>query len=275
MSRSPHAFQSGRWGSRIGDTELTDMMLGALRDPFNNVAMGVTAENIARRVGISRKEQDEAALESHRRAVRAQDQRVFDEQIVPISLQARKGTVEFARDEHPRADISLDQLSALRPAFEKGGTVTAGNASSINDGAAALVLASGAFAKTNGLTPMGRVLGYAHSGVDPLYMGLGPVPAVQALLDRRKMRIGDVDVVESNEAFAAQAIAVARALKFDAERTNPHGSGLSLGHPIGATGAILMVKALYELKRRDKNIALVTMCIGGGQGIAALIERMD
>jgi acetyl-CoA C-acetyltransferase len=275
MSRSPHAMSTGRWGARMGDVTLTDMMLGALRDPFNNVAMGVTAENVARRVGISRVEQDELAVESHRRAIRAQEQGAFNDQLVPVQLQRRQGAVEFARDEHARSDISIEQLASLRPAFQKDGTVTAGNASSINDGAAAVVLASAGFAKAHGLKPLGRLVGYAHAGVDPLYMGLGPIPAVQTLLERRKLCVADVDVVESNEAFAAQAIAVARALKLDPEKTNIDGSGISLGHPIGATGAILLVKALYALHRRSKRLALVTMCIGGGQGIAALIERTD
>ncbi len=275
MSRSPHLLSPLRWGARMGDATATDMMTGALRDPFHHIAMGVTAENVAKRVGIARQEQDALALESHRRAVRAQELGLFDSQIVPVQVKGRKGTTTVARDEHPRADLTLERLASLRPAFDAEGTVTAGSASAINDGAAAVVMASASYAARHGHKPLGKLVGYAHSGVDPLYMGLGPVPAVQRLLEKLKLRIGDIDLVEANEAFAAQAIAVARALKFDPEKTNPNGSGISLGHPIGATGAILVVKMLHELQRTGKRLGLVTMCIGGGQGIAALIERSE
>jgi acetyl-CoA C-acetyltransferase len=251
------------------------MMVGALTDPFDTVHMGITAENIAAQWKISREQQDEFAVESHRRAISAIEKGYFKDQILPIELKTRKGTSLFDKDEHPRADVTLEGLAKLRAAFKKeGGSVTAGNASGINDGAAAVVLMEKEAALKAGLKPMARLVSYGLAGVDPKIMGIGPVPAVQNALKRAGLKVEDMDVIESNEAFAVQALAVSCDLKFDPKKTNPNGGAVGLGHPIGATGALLTVKALYELQRTGGRYALVTMCIGGGQGIAAVFERM-
>ena len=270
MSRSPYILPAARFGQKMGDTRALDMMTGALTCPFGTGHMGVTAENVAAQHGISRAAQDAFALESQKRAARAIAEGVFASQITPISVETRKGPVEFAVDEHPKA-TSLEALSGLRPVFQKDGTVTAGNASGINDGAAAMVLSRGVPA---GARARARITGYAHAGVDPRVMGIGPVPAVEALCAKLGCKPGDFDVVESNEAFAAQAIAVNRELGLDPARVNPHGGAIALGHPVGATGAMLVVKALHELERTGTRSALITMCIGGGQGIALAIERV-
>jgi len=273
MSRSPHAMQVGRWGQKMGDTRAMDMMLGALNCPFGTGHMGVTAENVAAEHQITRDQQDAFALESQSRAARAISEGRFADQIVPVVVKSRKGETSFEVDEHPKA-TSAEALAGLRPAFQKDGTVTAGNASGINDGAAAIVMARGEAASKAGLSPRARVLGYAHAGVDPKVMGIGPVPAVKALLARTGLSIADFDVIESNEAFAAQALAVNKGLGLDPARVNPNGGAIALGHPVGATGAILTVKALAELERSGGKRALVTMCIGGGQGIALALERL-
>jgi acetyl-CoA C-acetyltransferase len=275
MSRAPYASLDCRWGVRMGDTKLIDMMMGALHDPFQNIHMGITAENIAAKWGITRQDQDKLAVESHNRAERATKAGYFKEQILPIILKSRKGEVSFDLDEHFRSNCSLEDLAKLRPAFIKeNGTVTAGNASGINDAAAALVLMERGVAQQRGLQPMARLVAYAYAGVDPQYMGIGPVPATQKALLKAGLTVKDLDVIEANEAFAAQACAVTRDLELDPAKVNPNGSGISLGHPIGATGALITVKALYELQRIQGRYALVTMCIGGGQGIAAIFERM-
>ncbi len=274
MSRGGYLSQTQRFGSRMGDSTMSDMMVGALTDPFGRMHMGVTAENVAAQFGISRADQDALALESHRRAAQAQDNGYFNEQIVPVVIKTRKGEVEFKVDEHPRRDVTAENLAGLRAVFIKeNGTVTAGNASGINDGAAAVMLMSGDAVKSSGAKPLARLVAYAHAGVDPKIMGIGPVPATQAVLKRAGLTIDQMDVIEANEAFAAQACAVAKELKLDSARLNPNGSGISLGHPIGATGAIVTTKAIYELHRTGGRYALVTMCIGGGQGIAAIFER--
>lgn len=270
MSRAPYALQTARFGQKMGDTRMLDMMLGALTCPFGTGHMGVTAENVAAQFGVTREAQDEFALLSQTRAALAIAQGRFADQIAPFALSGRKGTTLFATDEHPKA-TTLAALAALRPAFDKAGTVTAGNASGINDGAAALILARGDVA---GIKPRARVMGYALAGVDPRVMGLGPIPAVQRLCASLGIKPTDFDVVESNEAFAAQAIAVSRELNLDPARVNPNGGAIALGHPVGATGALLTVKALYELERAGGKTALITMCIGGGQGIALAIERV-
>jgi len=257
----------------MGDTTAADMMTGALTCPFGTGHMGVTAENVAAEHGISREDQDAFALESQRRAAAAIAAGHFASQIVPVELKTRKGVVEFATDEHPK-ETSPEALAGLRPAFKRDGSVTAGNASGINDGAAALVLARASAAQAAGLKPRARVLGYAHAGVRPEVMGIGPVPAVEALLARTGLTVADFDVIESNEAFAAQALAVNRGLGLDPAKVNPNGGAIALGHPVGATGAIITVKALYELERTGGKRALVTMCIGGGQGIALALERV-
>ncbi len=272
MSRAPHALQVARFGQKMGEARALDMMLGALNCPFGTGHMGVTAENVAARHDISREDQDAFALESQRRAARAIAEGRFADQIAPVEVATRKGTVEFATDEHPK-ETTAQGLAALRPAFQREGSVTAGNASGINDGAAALVLARAEAAQAAGLSPRAHLLGYAHAGVEPEVMGLGPIPAVKALCARTGLSVEDFDVIESNEAFAAQAIAVNRALGLDPARVNPNGGAVALGHPVGATGAILTVKALYELERSGGRRALITMCIGGGQGIALAIER--
>ncbi len=270
MSRSPYALTAARWGQKMGDTKALDMMTGALTCPFGTGHMGVTAENVAKRDGISREDQDAFALESQIRAARAIAEGRFAEQIAPVEMASRKGTISFAQDEHPKA-TTAEALAGLRPAFQKDGTVTAGNASGLNDGAGALVLARADAAK--GLKPRARIMGYAVAGVDPTIMGIGPIPAVQALCAKLGVKPSSFDVVESNEAFAAQAIAVTRALDLDPAKVNPNGGAVALGHPVGATGAILTVKALHELERTGGKTALITMCIGGGQGIALAIER--
>lgn len=274
MSRSPYSSQAMRFGARMNDTKLVDMMVAALSDPFDDCHMGVTAENVAKKYNISRLEQDELAVESHRRAGSAIDQGFFKAQIAPIMIKVKREKVPFATDETVRYGSTVEKLSKLPTVFDKEGTVTPGNASSINDAAAAVVLADAEYASKKGLKPMGRLVDYAYAGVDPKYMGIGPIPAVRKLLEKTGLGLDDIDVFEVNEAFAAQAIAVCRELQLPAERTNPNGSGISLGHPIGATGTILTVKALYELARTGGKRALVTMCIGGGQGIAAIFERV-
>ena len=273
MSRSPHILPAARFGARMGDMAGLDMMTGALTCPFGTGHMGVTAENVAAEAGVSREDQDAFALESQRRAAEAIAAGRFDDQIVPVMIRRKREEVAFDRDEHPKA-TSAEALAGLRPVFRKDGTVTAGNASGINDGAGALVLARAEAAEAAGLAPRARILGYAHAGVRPEVMGIGPVPAVAALLERTGLTAGDFDVVESNEAFAAQAIAVTRDLGLDPARVNPNGGAIALGHPVGATGAIILVKALHELERTGGRRALATMCIGGGQGIALAVERL-
>ena len=274
MSRAPFASLNMRWGARMGDAKMTDMMVGALHDPFQNIHMGVTAENIAAKWGISRDEQDALAVESHNRAQRATEAGYFSSQIMPVILKSRKGDVAYATDEHFRPNCTAAELVKLKPVFLKeNGTVTAGNASGINDAAAAVVLMEASVANARGLKPLARLVAYAHAGVDPQYMGIGPVPASKLALQKAGLSVNDLDVIEANEAFAAQACAVTRDLGLDPAKVNPNGSGISLGHPIGATGALITVKALYELERINGRYALVTMCIGGGQGIAAIFER--
>ena len=274
MSRSAYWLPSARWGQRMGDGKLIDAMVGALSDPFDDCHMGITAENVAEKWGITRQAQDELALQSHQRAAAAIKAGYFKEQILPIESKVKGQTVVFDTDEHVKADSSLEKLAKLRPAFKGDGSVTAGNASGINDAAAAVVLMEAGEAQRRGLRPLGRLVSYAHAGVEPKYMGVGPVPAVRKALERAGLSIQNMDVIELNEAFAAQALAVIRDLDLPMNRTNPNGSGISLGHPIGATGCILTVKALYELRRIGGKYALVSMCIGGGQGIAAIFEAM-
>ncbi|NWF78685.1 MAG: acetyl-CoA C-acyltransferase family protein [Chloroflexi bacterium] len=274
MSRSPYSAPAMRWGARMGDAKLVDMMVGALNDPFDDVHMGVTAENVAAKWGISREDQDALAVESHRRATAAIDAGYFKSQIVPVEVKVKGGVQVFDTDENVRRDASLERMAKLKPVFQKDGTVTAGNASSINDAAAAVVLMERSVAEQRGYKPLARLVGYAHAAVEPKYMGIGPVPAVRRLLERTGLRLEEIDILEVNEAFAAQALAVMRDLDLPADRTNPNGSGISLGHPIGATGCILTVKAVHELQRTGARYALVTMCIGGGQGIAAIFERL-
>ncbi len=275
MSRAPYASLATRFGARMGDTKMIDMMVGALHDPFHTIHMGVTAENIAAKWGISREDQDKLAVESHNRAERATQAGYFKDQIMPVMLKTRKGEVAYDTDEHFRPGCTMEELTKLKPVFLKeNGTVTAGNASGINDAAAAVVLMEAGAAKARGAKPLARLVAYAHAGVDPKYMGIGPVPATQLALKKAGLTINDLDVIEANEAFAAQACAVTRDLGLDPAKVNPNGSGISLGHPIGATGALITVKALHELQRINGRYALVTMCIGGGQGIAAIFERM-
>jgi acetyl-CoA C-acetyltransferase len=275
MSRAPFASLNMRWGARMGDTKMVDMMIGALHDPFHTIHMGVTAENIAAKWGISREDQDALAVLSHNRAQHATEAGYFKDQIMPVILKSKKGDVAYAVDEHFRSNCTLADMTKLKPAFLKeNGTVTAGNASGINDAAAAVVLMEASAAKARGAKPLGRLVAYAHAGVDPKYMGIGPVPASQLALKRAGLTVNDMDVIEANEAFAAQACAVSKDLGLDPAKVNPNGSGISLGHPIGATGALITVKALYELQRIQGRYALVTMCIGGGQGIAAIFERV-
>lgn len=275
MSRGPYFDTAARYGARMGDTKSIDYMLGILHDPWQKMHMGVTAENIAERYHITRDMQDQLAVQSQQRAAAAIAAGRFKEQIVPVEIATRKGIVIFDTDEHVRANTTLEILAGMKPAFKKeGGSVTAGNASGINDGAAAVVLASGARVQALGLKPLARLVGYAHAGVDPAYMGMGPVPATQKVLQRTGLSVADLDVIESNEAFAAQACAVIQELGFDPAKVNPNGSGISLGHPVGATGAIITTKAIAELHRTGGRYALVTMCIGGGQGIAAIFERV-
>jgi acetyl-CoA C-acetyltransferase len=274
MSRGIYVLPSARWGSRMGDAIAQDFVLGILHDPFHRVHMGVTAEHVAEREGITREMQDALALESQRRAARAIAEGRFEGQIVPVQVPSRKGPVLFAVDEHVRGDVTPERLAAMKPAFKEGGTVTAGNASGLNDGAAAVVLATGQAVAASSLRPLARLVSYAHAGVEPMEMGMGPVPATRLALKRAGLSVKDLDVIEANEAFAAQACAVAQALELDPAKVNPNGSGISLGHPVGATGAIITTKALHELRRVGGRHALVTMCIGGGQGIAAIFERV-
>ncbi|GAY23678.1 acetyl-CoA C-acyltransferase family protein [Sphingobium fuliginis] len=274
MSRAPYFLPAARWGQKMGDALVQDGLTGALTDPFHGIHMGVTGENVAARYGISREDQDALAYESQKRAANAIAQGYFREQIVPVEVTVRRKPVPFDTDEFVRADAAPEDFSKLKPVFQKDGTVTAGNASGINDGAAAVVLASGEAVKAQGLKPLARLVAYGHAGVDPAYMGIGPVPATRKALERAGIGVGDLDVIESNEAFAAQACAVSRELGFDPARVNPNGSGISLGHPVGATGAIITTKLVYELQRTGGRLGLTTMCIGGGQGIAAIWERV-
>jgi acetyl-CoA C-acetyltransferase len=274
MSRGLMMMPGARWGTRMGDAPVVDYMLGILNDPFHKIHMGITAENVAAQEGITREMQDAVALESQRRAASAIAQGRFASQIVAVEISTRKGVVKFEVDEHVRADVTAEQLAKMKAAFKEGGSVTAGNASGLNDGAAAVVLAGAAAVKAKGLKPLARLVSWGHSGVDPKLMGLGPVPATLKALERAGLTVKDLDVIESNEAFAAQACAVTRKLGLDPAKVNPNGSGISLGHPVGATGAIITTKALYELQRIQGRYALVTMCIGGGQGIAAIFERV-
>ena len=274
MSRAPHYVQSARFGQKMGDVKMVDGLTGVLTDPFGNGIMGVTAENVAEKYQITRGEQDAFAVESQKRAAAAIAAGHFKSQILPLEIQAGRKTVVFDTDEHPKPDTTLETLATLKPAFKKDGVVTPGNASGINDGAAAVVLASETYVKRTGAKPIGRIVAYAHSGVEPGLMGIGPIPAVRALLDRAGMKLTDFDVIESNEAFASQALAVNRELGLDPAKVNPDGGAIALGHPVGATGAILTVKALYYLQRTGGRYGLVTMCIGGGQGIALAVERV-
>jgi acetyl-CoA C-acetyltransferase len=273
MSRAAYFLPSGRWGQRMGDAAVVDAMTGALHDPFGHGHMGVTAENIAAKYGFTRAQQDEFSLASHRKAAKAIDAGYFKSQIVPIELKTRKGVEQFTTDEHVRKDAKPEDMAKLKAVFKKDGTVTAGNASGINDAGAAVVLMEAKAAKASGAKPMARLVAYAHAGVEPQVMGLGPIPAVKRVFEKAGLKPADMDVIESNEAFAVQAMAVTKDLGLDPAKVNPNGGAVALGHPIGATGCILTVKALYELERTQKRYALVTMCIGGGQGIAAIFER--
>ncbi len=274
MSRGPYLLPNLRWGSRLGDSQAVDYMNGILHDPWKRTHMGVTAENIAKRYGITRDMQDRLALQSQERAARAISEGRFEAQIVPVDVQIKRQTTLFDTDENVRVNLDLEQLCRMQPVFQKDGTVTAGNASSLNDGAAAVVLADTVAIQQHNLPPLARLVAYAHAGVDPDYMGIGPVPATRQALKRAGLNIQDIDVIESNEAFAAQACAVAQQLEFDPDKVNINGSGISLGHPVGATGAVIAIKAIHELQRSGGRYALVTMCIGGGQGIAAILERV-
>ena len=273
MSRGPYVLPSARWGARMGNAQVQDYLLGVLHDPFHGIHMGITAENIAERNSISRETQDRLAHTDQQRAAHAIAHGYFERQITPVEVQTRKGTALFSTDEHPRA-TSLEQLAGMKPAFKKDGTVTAGNASGLNDGAAALVLASADAVLAGNLKPMARLVAYAHAGVEPELMGLGPIPATRLALQRAGLHIGDMDVIETNIAFAAQACAVMQELDMDPAKVNPNGSGIALGHPVGATGAIIATKALHELQRIQGRYALATLCIGGGQGIAVIFERV-
>jgi len=275
MSRAAYFLPTGRWGQRMGDAAVVDAMTGALHDPFGHGHMGVTAENIAAKYGFTREQQDQFSVESHRRAAKAMEQGLFKSQIVPIELKTKKGVEQFTIDEHVRKDVKPEDMAKLKAVFKKeGGTVTAGNASGINDAGAAVVLMDSQAAKRQNIKPLARLVAYAHAGVEPQVMGLGPIPAVRRVFEKAGLKPADMDVIESNEAFAVQAMAVTKDLGLDPAKVNPNGGAVALGHPIGATGAILTVKALYELERIGKRYALVTMCIGGGQGIAAIFERI-
>jgi len=273
MSRGPYWMPHARWGARMGETKMVDPVVGGLTDPFNDIHMGVTAENLAESHSISREEQDAFSVESHRRATRAQEEGLFDEEIVPVELKSKKGTSEFTKDEHVRADASIEGMAKLRPVFKPDGTVTAGNASGMNDAAAAVVLMSAEAAERLGAPVRGRILSYSYCGVDPKVMGIGPVPAVRKALDRAGRSLDDVNVIELNEAFAAQSLAVIKDLDLDREKVNPNGGAIALGHPIAATGAVITTKILYEMERKGQDLGLVTLCIGGGQGIAMLVGR--
>lgn len=275
MSRGAYLVTSNRWGARMGDVKMLDYMLGALHDPRLHIHMGITAENVASRHEITREQQDAYAVQSQQRAAKAIEAGIFKDQIVPVEIKTRKGVVLFDTDEGVKADTTVDALGKMKPAFKKEeGTVTAGNASTLNDGAGAVVMASAEKAKALGLKPLARLVSYAHAGVDPEFMGIGPVPASKLALEKAGLKVSDLDLIEANEAFAAQACAVSKEMGFPNEKTNPNGSGISLGHPVGATGAILVTKAIYELQRTGGRYALITMCIGGGQGIAMIIERV-
>jgi acetyl-CoA C-acetyltransferase len=274
MSRAPYILPAARWGARMGDMKGIDMMVGALHDPFHVIHMGVTAENVAKEFNVSREDQDALAVESHKRAANAIANGYFKEQILPIEIKSKKGPVMFDTDEHVRGDATVEGMAKLKTVFQKDGTVTAGNASGLNDGAGAVLLMERGAAEKAGMKPMARLVAYANTGVEPTIMGIGPVSATKKALAKAGLKIEDMDVVEANEAFAAQACAVTKELGMDPAKVNPNGSGISIGHPIGATGAIITVKALYELQRIQGRYALVTMCIGGGQGIAAIFERM-
>jgi acetyl-CoA C-acetyltransferase len=273
MSRAAYFLPAGRWGQRMGDATVVDAMTGALHDPFGHGHMGVTAENIAAKYGFTREQQDEFAVASHKKAFKAIEDGYFKSQIVPIEIKTKKGTESFVMDEHVRKDVKAEDMAKLKAVFKKDGTVTAGNASGINDAGAALVLMNLDTCRKQNLKPIARLVAYAHAGVEPQVMGLGPIPAVRRVFEKAGLKPADMDVIESNEAFAAQAMAVTKDLGFDPAKVNPNGGAVALGHPIGATGALLTVKALYELERRKKRYALVTLCIGGGQGIAAIFER--
>jgi acetyl-CoA C-acetyltransferase len=274
MSRAAYFLPAGRWGQRMGDATVVDAMSGALHDPFGHGHMGVTAENIAAKYGFTREQQDQFAVASHMKAFKAIENGYFKDQIVPIELKTKKGVEQFTADEHVRKDVKQEDMAKLKAVFKKDGTVTAGNASGLNDAGAAVVLMESSFAKKRAIKPMARLVAYAHAGVEPQVMGLGPIPAVRKVFEKAGLKPADMDVVESNEAFAAQAMAVTKDLDLDPAKVNPNGGAVALGHPIGATGSILTVKALYELERTKKRYALVTMCIGGGQGIAAIFERI-
>jgi acetyl-CoA C-acetyltransferase len=273
MSRAAYFLPAGRWGQRMGDGAVVDAMTGALHDPFGNGHMGITAENIAAKFGFTRAQQDEFAVESHRRAANALEKGIFKDQIVPVEIKSRKGTETFVLDEHVRKGAKIEDMQKLKPAFKKDGTVTAANASGLNDAGAAIVMVESKYAQQQNLKPIARLVAYAHAGVEPNVMGLGPIPAVKRVFEKSGLKPADMDVIESNEAFAVQAMAVTKELGLDPAKVNPNGGAVALGHPIGATGAILTVKAIYELHRTQKRYALVTMCIGGGQGIAAIFER--
>jgi acetyl-CoA C-acetyltransferase len=272
MSRAAYFLPSGRWGQRMGDAAAVDAMTAALHDPFGHGHMGVTAENIAAKYGFTRQQQDEYSIESHKRAAKAIEQGFFKSQITPVEIKSRKGVEQFTTDEHVRKDANMADLGRLKTVFKKDGTVTAGNASGINDAGAAIVMMEAKAAKDH--KPLARLVAYAHAGVEPQVMGLGPIPAVKRVFEKSGLKPADMDVIESNEAFAVQAMAVTKDLGLDPAKVNPNGGAVALGHPIGATGCILTVKALYELERTKKRYALVTMCIGGGQGIAAIFERV-
>jgi acetyl-CoA C-acetyltransferase len=273
MSRGPYWMPHVRWGARMGETKMVDPVVGGLTDPFNDIHMGVTAENLAESHDISRSEQDAFSVESHRRAAQAQEQGLFDDEIVPVEIRSKKGTAEFARDEHVRPDATMETMGKLKPVFKRDGTVTPGNASGMNDAAAAVVLMSAEAAERLGAPVRGRILSYSYCGVDPKIMGIGPVPAVRKALERAGKSLDDIDVIELNEAFAAQSLAVIKDLGLDREKVNPNGGAIALGHPIAATGAVITTKILYEMERKDQDLGLVTLCIGGGQGIAMLLER--
>jgi acetyl-CoA C-acetyltransferase len=273
MSRGPYWMPHARWGARMGETKMVDPVVGGLTDPFNDIHMGVTAENLAESHGISRDQQDEFSVESHQRAARAQEQGLFDEEIVPVEIRSKKGSTEFTQDEHVRPDATMESMGKLKPVFKPDGTVTAGNASGMNDAGAAVVLMSADAAERLGAPVRGRILSYSYCGVDPKIMGIGPVPAVRKALERAGKSLDDVEVIELNEAFAAQSLAVMKDLGLDGERVNPNGGAIALGHPIAATGAVITTKILYEMERQNRDLGLVTLCIGGGQGIAMLVAR--
>lgn len=274
MTRAPYHLPTARFGQRMGDAAMVDPMVAALHCPFNHIHMGITAENVAAKYGISREQQDELAVLSHNRAQNAVEQGYFQEQIMPVELKTRKGSTLFDTDEHVRFDCTLTDMAKLKPAFKKDGTVSAGNASGLNDAAAAMLMMDREVAEEKGIKPLAKLVDYSVVGVDPKIMGIGPVPAIKEILDRNNLNVNDIDVYEVNEAFAAQALAVTQQLDLPRDRVNPNGSGISLGHPIGATGAIVTIKALYELNRINGRYAVVSLCIGGGQGIAALFERV-